>query len=67
MQPFSGGHGYPRAAQRLKLGDSHHPLGGMIGHCLGKSERISMRAFQAADAVRSSGELQKEDVHALLR
>jgi hypothetical protein len=39
----------------------------MIGHCLGKPERISMRAFQAADAARSSGELQKEDVHALLR
>jgi hypothetical protein len=43
------------------------PHSGMIGHCLGKPERISMRAFQAADAARSSDELQKEDVHALLR
>jgi hypothetical protein len=39
----------------------------MIGHCLGKPGRMSMRAFQAADAARSSDELQKEDVHALLR
>lgn len=39
----------------------------MIGHCLGKPERMSMRAFQAAAAARSSDQLQKEDVHALPR